>query len=236
MKRRETLAWEKLRPLREGLGLSLEEVAAVVGRDKAWLSRLERGEMKRDLADWVVRGIAEKLETSRENLLESWPDVNDVQRAMGDAWRMLGDSALLAALGFEYVSDEDLDPVIEEFAASALRGKNNLIPQNYDDVRRRRKPREKKPEPHIFKVRISGDCMSNTVRDGEIVWFDTWLPREAPALVMAVRDEHEAHVKRLVRRGDELWLESDDGWSTQVDEHWRITAVAFSAQRIINFG
>ncbi len=150
---------------------------------------------------------------------------------------VLSDVELLIQIGAEPFSGDDTLS-IEDFAASARTGKDNLIPQNFDDMRPKRgkQPRKPKPDPHIFKLRISGSCMKNTVKDGEIVWFDTWLPREPVALVLAVRDEHEAHIKRLVDRSGEHWLEADDGWTEQVDERWRILAVAFTAQRNLIFG
>lgn len=236
MKRREMLAWDKLRPLREAAGLSLDEVAAVVGKDKGWLSRLERGAMKRDVAEWIVVGLAEKLGATRDDLMVPWPESTVVRDHLGDLAPRFPDAALLAALGFEPVADDELRATVEEFAASALRGRGNLIPQNYDEMRPKRPARKKRPPPHVFKVRISGDCMRDTVRDGEVVYFDTELPKEPVALVLAIRDDHEAHVKRLVRRDGVLWLESDDGWATPVDDRWRIAAVGFAAQRLLPMG
>jgi len=142
------------------------------------------------------------------------------------------DSALLLRFGAEVVPDDEAAAALEEFQVSARHGRGNLIPQNYDDMRPRptgkRTPR---PEPTTFKLRVSGHCLHGTVEDGEVVWFDTLLSREPPAIVFAVKDEHEAHIKRLVARDGALWLESNDGWSALVDEHWRIGARAFNAQR-----
>lgn len=222
---------ERLRRIRLAAGLSVNQFAKLVGKDPGGISRIENG--KRlvgstpaypDLVRWA--GV---LKVSVEEL---GGEVGVRQVAEAPA-PYITDEALVLRFGGTPVTEEELTPEIEEFAASALRGKGNLIPQNYDDMRRKPQPRKKKPEAHIFKVRISGDCMRETVQDGEIVWFDTWLPREAPALVMAVKDDHESHVKRLVMRDGEPWLESDDGWSTPLDEHWRVTAVAFTAQRAI---
>jgi len=147
------------------------------------------------------------------------------------------DAELLARFGAEPVADDDA-LTDEEFAASARIGRGNLIPQNYDEMRGRKTkiPRKPKPEPHIFKLRISGSCMQNTIQDGEVVYFDTWLPREPVAIVLAVKDDHEAHVKRLIGRDGRHWLESDDGWRAPVDDHWRILAVAFTAQRNLIVG
>jgi len=216
-------------------GLSVNQFAKLIGKDPGGISRIENG--KRlvgstpaypDLVRWAkVLGVS----------VQELGGENDAGRSIADAPApYVTDEALLLRFGAVPVPDEDLDPTTEEFAASALHGRGNLIPQNYDDMRRKRKPKAKKPEPHVFKVRISGNCMSKTVQDGEVVWFDTWLPKEPPALVLAVKDEHESHVKRLVLRDGEPWLESDDGWATRVDEHWRIAAVAFTAQRIIVVG
>lgn len=236
MKIWETLDWQKLRPLREALGLSLEDVAAYVGRDKGWLSRIERGDFKREIPESVVRGLADKLKTTRDSLMYTLPKESPMRQALEEVMPIMSDGALLEVLGFEPVSDEDLGRGIEEFAVSALRGRGNLIPQNYDDMRPKKKPRNKKAPPHIFRARISGNCLHKTVQDGEVVWFDTELPREPVALVLAVRDDHEAHIKRLVTRDGALWLESDDGWAAPIDEHWRIAAVGFTAQRALAIG
>ena len=136
--------------------------------------------------------------------------------------------------GGEPVSPEEAEPALEEFAASARTGRGNLVPFGYDDMRSKPKPgakRKSKPEPTTFKLRISGNCLSGTVEDGEVVWFDVNLEREPVCLVFAVKDEHEGHIKRLIWHEGEMWLESDDGWSAPVDEHWRLVARAFTAQR-----
>ena len=223
-----------IRARRVAKGLTQIQLAATIGTSQRQITRWERytTEMPR--------------QSSREQLsLALGIHVAEWHEAAGQAeisllgtpaprqiaeTRDLSDAAMLVQLGAEAVVEADAPP-IEEFVASARTGRGNLIPQNYDEMRRRRTKRPAKTEPTIFKLRVSGDCMRDTVRDGEIVWFDTTLPREPVALVFAVRDEHEAHIKRLVRRSGALWLEADDGWAAPVDEHWRILARAYTAQR-----
>jgi transcriptional regulator with XRE-family HTH domain len=199
------------------------------------------GTTQRQISRWEGYGATLPREGSREALgavlaiaPSEWFAAAAATIAADDAGATPAesDSALLLRFGAEVVPDEEAVAALEDFQASARTGRGNLIPQNYDDMRPRPKgKRAPKPEPSTFKLRISGHCLHGTVEDGEVVWFDTLLSREPPALVFAVKDDHEAHIKRLVRRDGALWLESNDGWSALVDEHWRIGARAFNAQR-----
>lgn len=210
-------------------GRSARSLSLAIGQNSAYIQQLITGmRNKKPPSIEIMEAIADELGVSLAELRGA------VAREEQDP--KLSDAELMLRLGYEPVEDHDLPPEIEDFALSALRGRGNLIPQNYDDMRPKRKPKQKRAEPRVFRVRISGDCMHKTVHDGEIVWFDTELPREPVALVMAVKDEHEGHIKRLVWRDGERWLESDDGWATRVDEHWRITAVGFTAQRMLPIG
>lgn len=217
---------ERLRRIREELGISVNELGRRTGKDPGGISRIERGERwqgKQPPGD-DIQLFADALGVPFEVLRGSM-----VHESRAPS---LSNAALLLRFGAEPVPDEEAAAALEEFAASARRGRGNLIPQNYDDMRRTPVgKRRAKPEPTTFRLRVSGNCMADTVADGDIVWFDTLLSREPPALVLAVRDEHEAHIKRLVERDGALWLEADDGWSAPLDEHWRICARAFSAQR-----
>jgi len=217
---------ERLRRLREERAISVNELGRRTGKDPGGISRLERGERwggKQPPGD-DIQLFADALGVSFEELRGA---VVRLPRAPYES-----DSALLLRFGAEVVPDDEAAAALEEFQVSARHGRGNLIPQNYDDMRPRLKgKRQPKPEPTTFKLRVSGHCLHGTVEDGEVVWFDTLLSREPPAIVFAVKDEHEAHIKRLVARDGALWLESNDGWSALVDEHWRIGARAFNAQR-----
>lgn len=226
---------ERLRRIREELNISVNELGRRTGKDPGGISRIERGERwggKQPPGD-DIQLFADALGVPFEELRGS------VVRLVPPP-PPLSDAELMLKFGAEVVPEEEaqsaLDDFLEEFTASARTGRGNLIPQNYDEVRARPKPaargkRKPKPEPTTFKLRVSGDCLKETVADGEIVLFDTTLAREPVALVFAVKDEHEGHIKRLVARGESWWLESDDGWSAPLDEHWRLVARAFTAQR-----
>lgn len=220
---------QRIKRLREARGLGVRELARRAGiKSHASITNAEQGVgWTRIPGPDITRPLAAALGVTHEVLLGEAD--GRVLRELRAPY--LTDEALLLRIGAEPVPDDDLDATTEEFAASALHGHGNLIPQNYDEMRPQRKPRQKKGQPVVFKLRISGDCMAPTVRDGEVVWFDTRLPREPVALVVAVRHDHEAHVKRLVWRDTERWLESEDGWAVPVDDSWRILAVGFSAQR-----
>lgn len=235
------MAWERrgsvvvgrlIRERRLAKDMSQEALAEALGTTQRQISRWEgySTELPRETARihlGRVLGIAAPewhLAAAEAAALRAAQEQGVVQPA--------SDSALMLRFGAEVVPAEEAAQLLEEFAASARTGRGNLIPQNYDDMRR--KPAAKRtppPDPTSFRLRISGDCLRDSVADGEIVVFDTQLPRELRRLVFAVRDEHEAHIKRLVERDGVLWLESDDGWAEPVDEHWRIVAVAYTAQR-----
>lgn len=206
----------------------------MIGKSNGYVSRVERGErLAEKLPNYDdLRVMARVLDVSVDVLAGD-------ERAAPPPPR-LTDSALMLKFGAEPVPEEEaqalLDDFLEEFTASARTGIGNLIPYGYDEVRARPKPKPKgkrtpKPEPTTFKVRISGNCLRDTVGDGEIVVFDTLLAREPVCLVFAVLDDHQGHIKRLIERDGAPWLESDDGWSAPLDEHWRLVARAFTAQR-----
>ena len=223
---------QRLKRLRLAAGLSQRKLAFEVGLTNGAISQAENGHL------WIgqlpsldiLRRLARALGITLDELVG--PDEADQRGVAERPAASISDTALLLQIGAEPVAEDEAGGFIEDFAASARHGRDNLIPQNYDDMRRReRGKRRARPEPTIFRLRVSGNCMARTVADGDIVWFDTTLPREPIALVLAVRDEHEAHIKRLVERDGVPWLESDDGWAAPVDEHWRLLARAFTLQR-----
>lgn len=226
---------QRLKRLRLVSGKSQRQIARETGLSNGTISQAESDALwvGQSPSTDIVRRLAKALGVTLDEIA---PDPDTIQPSPASRIAVLSDLDLLIQIGAEPFSGDDTVS-IEDFAASARTGKDNLIPQNFDEMRPKRgkQPRKPKPEPHIFKLRISGNCMKDTVRDGEIVWFDTWLPREPVALVLAVRDEHEAHIKRLVDRTGQRWLEADDGWAEPVDERWRILAVAFTAQRNLIF-
>ncbi len=215
---------QRIERLMSEQGRSARSLSLAIGQNSAYIQQLISGmRNKKPPSIAIMEAIAGELGVSLATLRgREAPNLTNP--------RQLSDAALLSRIGAEPVMD-DGTVLIEEFAGSLRTGRGNLIPQNYDEMTPRRGKRQLKTEPHIFKLRVSGKCMGKTLRDGEVVWFDTWLPREPVALVLAVLDDHEAHVKRLISRDGGHWLESDDGWAAPVDEHWRVLAVAFTAQR-----
>lgn len=215
---------QRLKRLRLMRGLSQRKLATAAGLTNGAISQAESGDL------WVgqlpsldiVRRLARALDVSIDVLA----DDEAIRPHLA-----LSDSAMMLRFGADAVPEEEAQSALEDFAATALHGRDYLIPQNYDDMRRPPAKRKPKPEPTTFKLRISGNCLSGDVEDGEVVWFDTALPREPVCLVFAVKDDHEAHIKRLVERDGIPWLESNDGWGEPVDEHWRLVARAFNAQR-----
>lgn len=219
----------RLKRLREASGLTQRELARRAGLGShSSISQAEAGTAWfRPPSVDVTEALADALGVDHAVLLGRTSADRPVAESRAP---YLSDWALLLRVGAEPATPEEL-AVVEEFAVSARRGDGNLVPQGYDDMRPRRGPRRPKPEPQIVKLRVSGSCMEPEVHDGEIVWFDRTLPCEPVAIVLAVRDEHEAHIKRLVTRDGAPWLESADGWAAPVDDRWRLLARAFTAQR-----
>jgi transcriptional regulator with XRE-family HTH domain len=224
---------QRLKRLREAKGIGVRALAREAGiASHASISQAEAGRgWFRIPGPEITIPLAKALGVPHEVLIGQ-------DRLIAESHApYMSDAAVLLRFGATIVPDEEAEPALDEFAASARTGRGNLIPQNYDDMRPERKGKRKpKPEPTTFKLRVSGNCMGETVKDGEVVWFDTTLPREPVALVFAVRDDHEAHIKRLIWRDGAKWLESDDGWSVPLDESWRVLAVGFTAQRALPIG
>jgi transcriptional regulator with XRE-family HTH domain len=88
---------ENVRSAREYRGMSLTAVAGLVGRSKAWMSKVETGKTRLERRS-DIRALAEALEVSASDLLgEPVPTIRPRDRAYGDVIRLreaLFDSSL----------------------------------------------------------------------------------------------------------------------------------------------
>lgn len=182
-------AWEKLRPLREDRGLSLEQVASAVGRDRGWLSRVERGEFVREPAHGLVDALAAFFGIPREDLLTPASDVAEpraryMTAPVEEVMRLVG---LEPAPG-------DTAPLIEEFQLSAGTGDRNLVPQDIDETL----PKYQRPfrQHGLWRMYVTGRCMEPELSPGDLVFIDPDGVPEDGAIIAFTRDGHEAMVKR----------------------------------------
>lgn len=212
---------ERLRRFRLARGLSVRELARRSGINHATISLAER--RKR----WVgkppsivdVRNLAQALEVTVDQLLGD--DNTPLPR------RLLTDEELLDKIGAGYVEDI---PLIDDVVVSA--GPGSGVPQDIDDtLPRRAKRRQFK---HLRTLVVAGHCLEPDLRPGDFVVIDRDRAPTPGKLVVAVRDEEEALIKRLVDRDGTWYLTTNDGHSDiPVDEHIRILGPVVAYQRVL---
>ncbi len=130
---------ERLRRIREELEISVNELGRRTGKDPGGISRIERGERwggKQPPGD-DIQILADGLGISFEEL--RGPVVRLVPPPPPPS-----DAALQLRFGGEPIPEDEAQPVLEEFTATALHGHGNLIPFGYDDARPKRKPAGKR--------------------------------------------------------------------------------------------
>jgi transcriptional regulator with XRE-family HTH domain len=222
---------------REERGLQVYEFSEAIGQAGSyWSSWMNRHRVRETFPRGdTLAAMAEVLQVPIAHLLGIRQGASQGQVIAERRAPYLSDAALLRKVGAEPVSDDLV--ILEEFAMSAANGRGNLIPQNYDDMRELRRKAKARRGPNkeqtIYILRVSGTCMTGTLNDGDMVWLDTTLDRTPPAIVLAVKGEHEAHIKRLVEHNGKRYLEADDGWSAPLDDDWRIVARAYKVQRAL---
>jgi len=227
----ETFGQRLQRLLRER-NISNGELARRIGKSAAYISLIVNGKRLVDkLPNYDdMLAMAEALQVPVAELAGESPRPGQERQVAAPRAPYLTDEAMLLRLGATPVV-EDGAPIIEEFSGTARTGQNFQVPQDYDDlIPRPKKSRKPAAVPHRYWLRVSGDCMATAINDGDVLLIDTKLPRVPVEIVVALRDEHEAHVKRLVERDGVQWLESNDGWSAPLDDHWRLLGVATVGQ------
>lgn len=151
--------------------------------------------------------------------VEPFPDV--------PAKRVLTDDELFAKIGAGYVEDI---PVIDDVLVSA--GPGSAIPQDIDDTLPQRSRR--RHFKHLRTLAVTGRCLEPELRHGDFVVIDRDRAAEPGKLVVAVRDEEEALIKRLVERDGLLYLATNDGRpDLPVDDHVRILGPVVAYQRML---
>lgn len=108
-------------------------------------------------------------------------------------------------------------------------GPGDAIPQGVEY--RARIPGRKRRSP-LYAVIATGTCMEPEIRPGDEVLFDAERPAEPGHTVVAVIDNEDAVVKRLVEdRGVRYLLSEDGNHRIPVDARVRIVGVVVLSQR-----
>lgn len=211
----------RLAKLRAQRGISQAELARRVGWTSGYVSLIEGNKRLVDALprhDFMVR-LADVLGVG----------VEDLAGTVGGAAskRLLSDDELFAKIGAGYVADI---PHIDDVLVSA--GAGSAIPQDIDDTLPQRPKRR-----HAKQLRtlvVTGRCLEPELRHGDFVVIDRDRAAEPGKLVVAVRDEEEALIKRLVERDGALYLSTNDGRpDTPVDDHVRILGPVVAYQRML---
>lgn len=218
---------ERLRAIREGRlirsgrPLTLREVSERSGISAPHLSQIETGKR------WFGR----------------LPPLDDLQRMAGalgvSVGQLIGsDDAGLEAPRPHQLTDAELEtrfgvmpyssiPFIEDVLASA--GPGSGVPQDIEETLPRR-TRRKRYE-HLREVTVEGRCMEPDLLPGDIVIVDRRQMPQPGKIVVALRDEAELLIKRLVVKGEAQELNSNDGQVIPLDERVRILGPVVAFQR-----
>lgn len=197
--------------------MSANEFARRVGKSSAYISMVDRGERlpdgnlkARDAKIW-----ADVLGVTEAELLSI--DPNAAQRP-----RQLTDEELFERFNIQPY-DEPLS--VDGVVASAGRGKG--VPGGVDETM----PRRVKGRRNLWQVPIVGDCMVDDILPGELVIYNTKLSPEIGRVMVALRDEEELLIKRLVAVKGRQILRPNRGEDIPVDERIRFLGLGVSVQR-----
>lgn len=206
----------RLRRMREDRGIGLNEFAERIGKSKGYVSRVERGErLAEKLPNYDdLRIMARELGVSVDVL------AGDAQEPLRP--RLLSERELFERFGIRPY----LQPLsIEGVVASA--GPGAGVPQDIDYTI----PREFTANKDLREVTVVGDCMVPDLMPGEVVIYNRKLGAELGKIMVALRDEEELLIKRLVYARDDQWLHPNEGLDIRVDERIRFLGRAVAVTR-----
>lgn len=197
--------------------ISANEFARRVGKTSGYISLVLRGERlpdgnlkTRDVPIWAdALGIP--------------PDeLDEVTARHGRPKRQLTERELSDRFGIRpYIQPLSIEGV----TASAGKGKG--VPQGIDDTISRSFAQSKT----LREVDVEGDCMVPDLMPGEIVVYNTNFPPEIGKIMVALRDEEELLIKRLIYTRDDQWLHPNEGLDIRVDERIRFLGRAVAVTR-----
>jgi len=128
---------------------------------------------------------------------------------------------------FERFGIRPYDAPISVDGVYASAGPGAGLPQDVDDSI----PREFARSKYLRGVDVRGDCMVPDLYPGEVVVYNVRLGAEIGKIMVALRDEEELLVKRLVLVGDDQFLHPNEGMNIRVDERIRFLGRAVAVTR-----
>ena len=216
---------DRLRRIRESLGVGLRELHRRTGIGLSTLQQWESGKRwagKAPPGDDIKR-IEEALGLPLGTLLSASGAVD--RRALVPAptlIRRLTEADLYERFGIKpYEQPLSVDGV----AMSAGTGAG--VPQGIDDTLPRKVPGRR----YLWEAPVVGDCMEDEIHPGEVVIYSTRLGAELGKIMIALRDEEELLIKRLVVHNGAQLLRPNRGEDVPVDERIRFLGRGVSVQR-----
>lgn len=215
----------RLRRIRESTGVGLRELSRRTGLGVSTLHQWESGKRwagKAPPADDVQR-VADALGVGMAVLLSGDGVSSETQgEPVAPRRRLLTERELFERFGIQPY-EEPLSA--EGVVASA--GSGIGVPQGIDDTL----PRRRKGTKHLWEVSVVGDCMKDDIQPGEILIYNDRLSPEIGRIMVALRDEEELLIKRLVLLGEKQFLRPNRGDPVVVDERIRFLGRAVAATR-----
>ena len=210
---------QRLRRLREERDISVNELGRRTGKDPGGISRIERGERwggKQPPGD-DIQLFADALGVSFDELRGVAESATIPKRP-----RRLTERDLFERFGIRpYIQPLSIDGVV----ASA--GHGSGVPQDIDYTI----PREYAQNKDLREVTVVGDCMVPDLMPGEVIIYNRKLSPEIGRIMVALRDEEELLIKRLIFVRDDQFLHPNEGLDIRVDERIRFLGRAVAVTR-----
>lgn len=198
-----------------------------------------------DRRDWTQSDLARRL-GMKSGVISSW--INGVRRPSHDS---------CFAIARELGVDPEL--VVAKAGRRTLQQERNR-PESFDDIFRRLEaqrpiavpiveqvasagrgagviegyvylPPVEGRRPELFAMPVKGNCMDPEISPGDTIIVNKELPPTPGRLVVAVVDGGDVLVKRLMRRGNDCFLEARDGTSFRVDDRVHIVGVVIQINK-----
>jgi transcriptional regulator with XRE-family HTH domain len=216
----------RLRRMRLDRGLTQQDVASIVGKSRVWVTQIESEARWKDKLPPHddLRLMARALHVSVGVLAGD----EDEDAAMQGASRTVSPIRRLSeAELFERFGIKPYDQPLSVDGLSLSAGSGAGVPQGIDDTLPRKVPGRR----YLWEAPVVGDCMEDEIHPGEVVIYSTRLGAELGKIMVALRDEEELLIKRLVVHNGAQILRPNRGDDVPVDERIRFLGRGVSVQR-----
>lgn len=215
---------------REEMGLSQYELAKRAGLPQGHLSKIEGGEFalpRRPTRDKLGRVL--KLSEGDFFRAAGVLPAEDGGKPLGEPVTTNNPTSPPLSIPSLFSIVDQLDEVrVIRLDQLVSAGPGDAIPQGVEY--RARIPGRKRRTP-LYAVTATGTCMEPIILPGDEVLFDAERPAEPGHTVVAVIDNEDAVVKRLVEdKGARFLLSEDGNHRIPVDERVRIVGVVVLSQ------